>query len=164
MRYPEKMELMFAGVLLQPEKKAKTSFKRIRLIRSDLCANILGTKANYTEILEASNSDDVENSIIVNQAYLDKHKFQQDNPLAKHKVIEKISDMDNYEVFGEELSDETPTETEHITLMDDEIDIKMENIDSESEVLNQEQLLEMEMEDTFGEMEMEDTSERGMIS
>ena len=64
--------------------------------------------------------------------------------------------MDNYEVFGEELPDETPTETEHITLMDDEIDIKMENIDSESEVINQEQILEMEMEDTFDEKEMED--------
>jgi len=152
MRYPEKMELMFAGVLLQPEKKGKTSFKRIR---SDLCANILGSKANFTEILEASNYD-AENSIIVNQAYLDKHKFQQDNPLAKQKVIEKISDMDNYEVFGEELPDETPTETENITLMDDEIDIKMENIDSESEVINQEQILEMEMEDTFDEKEMED--------
>ena len=90
----------------------------------------------------------------MNQAYLDKHIFQQDNPLAKHKVIEKISDMDNYEVFGEELPDETPTETENITFMDDEIDIKMENIDSESEVINQEQILEME--DTFDEKEMED--------
>ena len=73
-------------------------------------------------------SDEVESNII--ETYL--------------KVMnEDVCDMDNYEVFGENLSDEAFTETEESALEEGEIFIKMENIDSE--VMNQQQLLEMEI-------------------
>ena len=95
-------------------------------------------------------SDEVESNIIettsvknINRVYIDKNAKKAD-PLSHLKVMnEDVCDMDNYEVFGENLSDEAFTETEESALEEGEIFIKMENIDSE--VMNQQQLLEMEI-------------------
>ena len=147
MKYPERIKDMFAGKIIPEEQGPTQTFKRIRLEKQDVYLESKpetdipsSSGRNLTEIVTTTDKNGLENTYLVNNAYFRHQQYLKD-PLSHARITNKISsNMDNYEVFGEEVT----SEPDHLSLREDEIDVKVETIFSDQEIFYQNDLLEIE--------------------
>ena len=134
MKCPDKLKEFFSGTIILDEKGPKQPFKRIRLEKVDenLESNM---KANTIPVSTIDKTN-----YIIKQANFRNHLYQKD-PLSNSRINDEAMKS-----FGEEVSHESLKDTKDLSQTNDEIEVKVESIFSNSEIYHQEDLLE-EMED-----------------